>query len=324
MEAIKILAKKSNNIFQSDAWANFQSLLERKSWIIKSDNIEALVIKYPLVRDKYYFYSPKGPMISSKIKPQDIRIFLKKIQALAVQEKAIFYRVEPFLLKQEDIYKHGFRRVNKYSPLSRQYSPEKTILLDLKKDEKTLLAEMKPKWRYNINLATRKGVTVRTTQDTKDIKTFYELTQDVESRGLYHGFDLSHYQKMMAALGEDGYLRLYIAEYEGKPLAAILVSFYGQVATYLHGGSSNEDRNMMPAYACQWQAIRDAQENGMLVYDFWGISDKLTSWQGITRFKRGFGGEELEFSGAFDLPLSKTYYYSLNLLNIVRKRIRNV
>jgi lipid II:glycine glycyltransferase (peptidoglycan interpeptide bridge formation enzyme) len=325
METLKILSIKTNNLFQSDAWADFQAGLKRKSWVVKGDNVQGLVLKYPLYKDKYYFYSPRGPIMSGKAKLQDLKLFLRKVEHLAKEENAVFYRIEPYVLDQSDIYKFGFRKMAKHAPLSAQFSPENTLVLDISRAEDKILAEMKPKWRYNINLANRKGIEVREGKGTKDIKIFYELTKEMEKRGGYTGHEYEYYEKMYETLTKGDILKIFIAEYEGKPLAAILVSYFGHVATYLHGASGNEKRELMPTYALQWAAIQEAKNRNCRLYDFWGIAPEGASnhsWAGVTRFKKGFGGQEIRFGGAYDMAFDGKYYKLLSTANRFRKLIK--
>jgi len=328
MDIIEILAKKRNNVFQSEAWADFHAAVGSKSWVIKDDNIEGLIIKKPLHRlngDRCYLYSPRGPVVKGKARLQDLKVFLRKVEALAKEEQAVFYRIEPYNLKQSDIYKFGFRKISKSVPLSLQHSPLDTLVLDIMQPEDKLLAGMKPKCRYNINLSKRKGVKVRTADKAEDIKTFYKLTQAVEGRGKYTGFDLDYYKNLYTTLASKGCVELFIAEHEGTPLAAILVSFYGQVATYLHGASGNEKRELMPSHALQWEAIKEAKRRNCRIYDFWGIApsdDKKHSWAGITRFKKSFGGEVVSFDGIYDIAFNKHYYRLLTAVNSVRKILK--
>jgi lipid II:glycine glycyltransferase (peptidoglycan interpeptide bridge formation enzyme) len=124
MEIKDILAMKSNNLFQSESWADVQSALNKKNWMFKGDYMQAMVIKVPLIGKKSYFYCPRGPLTSSRTKTQDLKVFLKKIESVAWEEGVVFLRVEPYALEQSDLYKFGFRKTGFYSPLSRQHSPE--------------------------------------------------------------------------------------------------------------------------------------------------------------------------------------------------------
>ncbi|MCK4592503.1 peptidoglycan bridge formation glycyltransferase FemA/FemB family protein [Candidatus Parcubacteria bacterium] len=140
--------------------------------------------------------------------------------------------------------------------------------------------------------------------------------------------------------------RLYLAEYDNKIIAANLVLFFGDMAVYLHGASSNEYRNVMAPYSLQWRQILDAKEAGCKKYDFWGVSatvrqahhdihrqahcdngvilslskDKKDTWSGITRFKKGFGGYEKNYIGAYDLIFSNIGYRIYGFL----KRIKDI
>jgi lipid II:glycine glycyltransferase (peptidoglycan interpeptide bridge formation enzyme) len=110
---------------------------------------------------------------------------------------------------------------------------------------------------------------------------------------------------MVEVMGENN-LKLFIAEYEDRIIAANIVMFFGNRAVYLHGASSNECRNLMAPYLLQWEQIKEAKKQGCEIYDFWGIDEK--KWPGVTRFKKGFGGEEIDYSGTFDFIFDKTWY----------------
>jgi lipid II:glycine glycyltransferase (peptidoglycan interpeptide bridge formation enzyme) len=196
--------------------------------------------------------------------------------------------------------------------------PPDTVILDLSLTEEELLGGMKPKWRYNIRLSEKKGVAVRR-GGSADMAVFYELYRETALRDGIAIHDREYYESLLkdsAALGsgEPGaYLReplisLYIAEFEGKPLAAIITLFSGFEAVYLYGASSNSHRNLMPAYLLQWTAIRDAREYGARWYDFYGIpptDDEDHPMHGLYRFKTGFGGRIVHRTGSLDVPAGK-------------------
>jgi lipid II:glycine glycyltransferase (peptidoglycan interpeptide bridge formation enzyme) len=194
-----------------------------------------------------------------------------------------------------------------------------TLLLDLTKGEEELLDEMKPKWRYNIKLAQRKGVIVRQSNNEEDLKAFFELSQGMVKRG-YHAFDIEHYKKMLEGLDKNA--TLFVAEHEGEILSVLFVTFFGKTATYLHGASSDNKRELMPNHLAQWAAIQESIKRGCEVYDFWGIApegEDKHEWEGITRFKRGFGGEEVHFLGSYDYIFQKIWYNLFYIYNLIRK-----
>ncbi len=331
MDMLEVLARNENNIFQSTDWAEFQEALGRRTWMVEGGGMRALVCRCPLFPGRKlpgleaYFYSTRGPVAPPEADAGALAGLVAAVRRGAAGEGSLFYRVEPYTLGREELGAAGFAGVSEHSPLSRQHSPPDTLLLDIGGDEDEILAGMKSKCRYNIRLAARKGVTVRKAEDAGEVDVFYRLNLELEQRGRYRGHGRDYYRRLFETLAPRGLLDLFIAEHEGQPLAAIMVSYFGEVATYLHGASSNEKRELMPNNALQWEAIREARRRGCTVYDFWGVSPPGVEdhpWAGISRFKRGFGGEEAAFAGAFDLPFRKLTYHLLCGANRLRKRRR--
>ena len=161
---------------------------------------------------------------------------------------------------------------------------------------------MHQKTRYNIRLAEKKGVEVHVGGE-KDFEDFWKLMSQTSDRDAFRVHDREYYQKMLAV--DHNFIKLFCARYQGKLLAASIVSFFGDTVTYMHGASSNEHREIMAPYALQWQVIKIAQEAGYKYYDFYGINEK--KWPGVTRFKLGFGGREIDYPGTFDVALNWMY-----------------
>ncbi len=317
---LDIYTKTENNLLQSENWAKYQEALGHKTWFLSCDEGKTLVIKLPLYKDKSYLYVPRGPKCSVR----GWHVFMSRVKEIAREENCLFIRVEPFIVPNHTLKKIGFKKVNKYSPMGRQYSPMDTLLLDLRKGEEALLAEMKPKGRYNIRLAERKEVSVRQSQKTDDLKAFYRLSLGLSGRG-YTPFGYDHYQKLFDVLAKKKNIKMFVAEHKKEILAVLIVSFFGKVAIYLHGASSDKSRELMPNNLAQWEAIKEAKQRGCEVYDFWGIAPKDEAnhpWAGITRFKENFGGEPVQFLGAFDFTFKPFWYRMFYLVNIARKRFK--
>jgi len=316
-DLIDIYTNSNNNLLQSKVWASFYSELGHKTWFLSCDENEALVIKLPLYKEKSYLYVPRGPLCSA----QGWHVFLKKAKELAIAEKCVFIRVEPYKVPNGTLKKLGFDKVKKYSPLSRQYSPMNTLLLDLRKSEEQILTEMKPKGRYNIRLAERKGISIRQSKKEEDLKVFYDLSVGMKERG-FTSFGYEHYEKLLKTLTQSKNITLFVAEHEKEILSVIMVCYYGKTAIYLHGASSDSKREYMPNHLAQWVAIKEAKKQDCQVYDFWGIAPDDNpdhSWAGITRFKKSLGGEQVHLLGAYDYTFKPFWYKMFSLINIVRK-----
>ena len=185
------------------------------------------------------------------------------------------------------------------------------------KTEEELLNSFESKWRYNIRLAMRKGVTVRIC-GPEMLEDFYRIMVETGMRDNFVTRPLSYFRRMMDSMGE--HLRLYMAFYEDKPIAGTLAIHYGDKVWYLYGASSNSYRNVMPNYLLQWEMMRWALAEGCTLYDFRGVSGDLSPdnpLYGLYRFKKGFGGEFTEFCGEFELCLKPAVGRSIELLRKV-------
>lgn len=191
------------------------------------------------------------------------------------------------------------------------------------KTEDELLAGFHQKWRYNIRLAERRGVTVRIC-GKEMVPAFSELMLTTGVRDGFVTRKPAYFEAMLDNLG--GHCRLYMAfDPAGTPIAGTLAIHYGDKVWYLYGASSNEHRNLMPNYLLQWRMIQWAVETGCRVYDFRGVSGDVSEdnpLYGLYRFKQGFGGEFTEFIGELDLVLSPVVYWCVEHGTSVLKELR--
>ncbi|MBE3559648.1 MAG: peptidoglycan bridge formation glycyltransferase FemA/FemB family protein [Ktedonobacteraceae bacterium] len=185
----------------------------------------------------------------------------------------------------------------------RAVQPVRTIVVDLAPAEEELLAKMKEKWRYNIRLAMRKGVTVRVAASEQDVYAWYRLLSVTAERDRFGIHTVDYYLRAWQMLTVQDRARLLLAEYDGQVLAGIFVSCFARQAIYLYGASSNEQRNLMPNYLLQWEAMRWSKQKGAATYDLWGIPETDApeeAMAGVYRFKSGWGGRIIRFVGAYE------------------------
>jgi lipid II:glycine glycyltransferase (peptidoglycan interpeptide bridge formation enzyme) len=192
--------------------------------------------------------------------------------------------------------------------------------VDISPDEDAILATMKSKTRYNVRLASRKGVTVREASEA-DLPAFHTLMAATAARDDFGVHAPAYYEAAYRLFVPRGWARLLLAEVEGEPAAALMVFTLLPRAWYFYGASSNAHREKMPTYLLQWEAMRWAKSLGCTTYDLWGVPDedreKLEAeftqrrdglW-GVYRFKRGFGGELVRSVGAWDRVYAPVRYW---------------
>lgn len=200
--------------------------------------------------------------------------------------------------------------------------PSSTLFIDLKNPLETIQAQMKPKTRYNIRLADRKGVTVREV-GVEHLSIWYKLYAETAERNRITLHSIDYFKTLLKARksldGLDTKITMLLAEADGKALAGMFLVLSGGRGTYLYGASSNDCRNYMGTYALQWNAIKKAKEAGCFQYDMFGISqlpDPAHPMYGLYRFKSGFGGRLYHRQGCWDYPLKENLYTSFRAVEM--------
>jgi lipid II:glycine glycyltransferase (peptidoglycan interpeptide bridge formation enzyme) len=241
--------------------------------------------------------------------------FWAEVDAACKRRKAVFLKIEPDVWDSETVpidTSHIVLRTSLHN-----IQPPRTLIVDLHGTEDEILARMKQKTRYNIRLADKKGVTVR---PWNDLPAFHQMMLVTGGRDGFGVHSLEYYQRVYELFYPAGMAELLVAEYEGKPLAALMVFARGRRAWYVYGASTDEERNRMPTYLLQWEAMRWARSKGAEEYDLWGVPDEQEEtleahftersdglW-GVYRFKRGFGGQLKRAAQALDRVYNPLFY----------------
>lgn len=313
---------KNNSVagfHQSFPWAKFQQEIGWESYKIGIFSSEedklvggAIVFEFSFSDGTSFLYIPEGPILDfSDEKTLHLQwtifeIALHSIVKVNKKEKTTHIRIEPRTSNCPDWFLSKFRK----APINLQ--PKHTQVVDLTRTEEEILAGMKQKGRYNLNLATKKGVKVNKIEDfsTGEIDTFYNLYSQTMDRNKFDGKNRAFFLSYLKNCKE--FSTFYQADFEGKILAAAIIINYGSRTTYMYGASSNEMKELMAPYLLHCEIMKEAKKEGHTEYDLWGIhvsvDDKDHDWHGITRFKKQFGGEQLDFVGAYDYVLQEDLY----------------
>ncbi len=257
------------------------------------------------------------PTEASGFKVAGLRLkrLLKEIRKVTKQENLTFVRLE-FFTEFDEADTQAIVRTGhfltkaglKKSPEEMQ--PEYRQLIDLTLPEERLLAQMKPKGRYNIRVAERQRVVVLDTKaDAKSLKTFHKLYAQAAERDGFTPRPLSYFDEMVTHMSS--HMSTYVALWKGKPLAAAVIIFWQGRASYLYGGSSSAHRNVMAPYLLHWNIIQDAKAAGLKTYDLLAISPggvDRHKFSGLRRFKEQFGGRSVRVLGSYDLIVDPLRY----------------
>lgn len=373
-------AHSLGTIHQLYEWGLFQTKSAKRDqfWVVTVEEqhtgkilASALIIRQNLPFNKCWLYCPRGPLVDYS-NPQITAALFAKIAELAHQQNAVFLRFDP-AVEAEMQNAVPFHLIPNARPAHAHYQPESTLIVDLQPDPAAILAQMKPKGRYNIKVAQKHGVKIRcataapnatsassaapnsvahATQATSDLQAFYDLLTQTTTRDQFSGHPLKYYQEILATLGPHQ-AKLYLAEYTPPApaphetpapshapahqhhaatqiLAAAIVTYFNDTATYYFGASSNENRNTMAPYLLHWQIMQDAKTAGYKFYDLFGISpenpnDKSSTphpWQSVTDFKLKFGGMRINYIPAAEIIYKPFWYACIRLTKAANRLIK--
>jgi peptidoglycan pentaglycine glycine transferase (the first glycine) len=257
-------------------------------------------------------YVPKGPILDYADTAL-LEEVLAHLEMVARHAGALFVKIDPDVQSDtakgktvvEVLRRRGWR------PSGEQVQFRNTMVLDLTRDPDEMLAAMKSKWRYNVRLARRKGITVH--QGTlADLPLLYRMYAETATRDGFIIRPEGYYHDAWGSFIRAGLAQPLIAKVEEEAVAMVIIFRFGEQAWYMYGASIDAHREKMPNHLLQWEAMLWAREQGCTVYDMWGAPDVLDEsdpmW-GVYRFKQGFGGEFVEHIGAWDFPTSRIGYW---------------
>ncbi len=308
----------TSSFLQTESWAEFQRSVGHPTWRFNNGKIAANIIRHNVRFGFNYLYIPHGPILDVNAMQSGIRNEIKQfewyLKNLAKEQKSMFVKIEPQNDAVTELLHTGGMKLKKSSKV---IQANKTIILDLGRSEEELLAGMHPKTRYNIRVAEKHGVMVR---PGSDIDMFWELLEKTTERQGFSAHTKQYYKKLFEFFCSDDESKngiraeLLFAYYDGEPIAGALELTHGNTCYYLHGGSDYTYRQVMAPYALHWRAIKIMNERGCAHYDFGG--SETVKWPGVTRFKLGFGGRQIEYPGSFDL-VTRPFWYAV--YRVVRK-----
>lgn len=250
-----------------------------------------------------FAYSKKIPLIGTIVKIPRISfpIPLKQIESLVKEIDPFFTKLEPSIQTNEKnlekilalIKRSGFTKDNW------SLSPTRTIQIDLTKSEDELLKTMEKDTRYSVRLALRRGVVVKQTDNLEEFKTLYYAT--AKRKGFWPA--KKELETVWKIFSKNKSASIISAYNDGEVLASTLLLYHEKRGLYYHAASAESHRELMAPYLLLWQSIRFLKKKGCKVIDLEGTYDPKNpvtkKWKGFTLFKKGFGGEEVEYIGSF-------------------------
>lgn len=323
-----VLSYSGANFLQSWNWGEFHQNLGKREKRVGFYESEKLIGVMLCIVEKAkratYLTVPGGPLINWSNEDL-VKTFRKTVEIIAKEETCSFVRIRPQILENEKSAKLFSGLEFKSAPM--HLHAELTRQLDLTKSEEQLLSEMRKTTRYEIKKALKLNIKITASKNMDDMDEFYKLQKETAKRQGFVEFDKRFLKEQFKVFVKDDQVILYTAYLGKKKLAQAFIIFYGQEADYHYGASTLDGRKYPGAYLIQWEAIKEAKKRGLMRYNLWGVSpegDINHRFHGVSVFKRGFGGEDVEYLHARDLIINLIAYKINQAIELTRKKLRRL
>lgn len=317
------------NFLQSWAWGDFHE--SRKKTVVRRvvlDNDDKIIASYvgqvETAKRGTYMAIAGGPIMDWSNKKLREAVFAD-IKEQAEKNHCVFVRIRPQIVENEK-NRALFKQLG-LKPAPMYLSVEYAGVLDISRPEEDILAGASQGLRRKIRKAQKNNITITTSTDPKEIKTFYKIQLETAARQKFVEFSEDFLRKQFEAFAKYDEVKLYTAKLGDEILAQNFMIFYGNEASYHYGVSTELGTKYSGAPLLHMQAMRDARERGIKRYNFWGITaedDTKHRFYGVSQFKRSFGVEELIYLHAHDLTIKPAQYKLTYLLEKTRAKIRHV
>lgn len=316
-----------NTFLQSHNWATFNSLEGTKTFQMglyeKEKLISICLILKVLAKRGTFLLVPHGPVVEKTLKYElALASWTDYLKTLAREEKAVFVRIAPNLIKNEES-KHIFENLG-YKSAPIHVHAELTTVLDITLSEPELLSKMRKTTRQMIKkgLKMTKDKELEIKYPTEISPEMFEVYFDTYKRGGAVAFSKTFLQNEWQSFSQNGRL---ISISKGSKVISWGMFLFSNNRAFYHQGGNLLDKHIPNSYLLQWLGILEAKKQGCISYDFWGVANQDNPnhpWANISLFKRGFGGTDVELLHAQDFIISHMRYWPNWLLETFRAKKR--
>ncbi len=201
--------------------------------------------------------------------------------------------------------------------------PYQTVVLDVTRDLPEIRRALDQKWRNQLNVAERSGVTLVRGEGPAFFERFYKLYEEMwAAKRFPTGVRVPIIREMQRVLPAGSGMLTTVAMDGQTDVGATVCWLGGDTMLYYLGATSPRLRkDCRPGYLLQWAHICTAKERGLRWYDTGGIPDEATE---IRRFKTRMNGLMTVFPGRFQARATTSMSWLYSLTEHGFRRLRRV
>lgn len=313
--------KYNCNLLQSSQWADFNKALKKDVFEQSGTNWQFYAVKESGhgKAGKLFkrLYTPYGPYATDNIA---LKTALNNLEQLAKAQKADYIRIDPTnpMQNNELLINLGYQKTTRNS------QPALTLIIDLNKNFDDVLKNMSKTNQYLWRKASTNNLSFKQFYTSDKLLPFIDMVNNTAQRNNAIFHKSSYYTTLLDTLGPKKQACVIYAHLNNKPVAGAI--FVDDISTktryYMYAGAYDEARKVSAASPLLVYAMYQAQKQGLLFFDMFGVSpidQPSHKWAGFSKFKRSFGGYEVAYSGTYEKPLSNKYHILQAARKIAKK-----
>lgn len=253
-----------------------------------------VLVRHPRPLPKGFGYAARGPIAKGALDAAALGAFTEAVRKAAGGLGIAHLRMDPELEDPDGSGAAALRGLG-WTPAP-EIQPHSTRIIDLTRTEEELLADLRKKTRQSLHKAQDDGSTVISAGPER-LPDFHRTLAGTMDRVGLPFRSVGFFRNLWDAYAPAGQSMLLLAETpEGEVTSGTFLVGWGPRIVALYGGTTEEGRKRNTKYLVNWEAFRRAKAAGYEVYDLWGLPN-----EGITYFKAGWGGREVQYVGSWDL-----------------------
>jgi lipid II:glycine glycyltransferase (peptidoglycan interpeptide bridge formation enzyme) len=324
-----VAASSAPSFLQATPWAAVKRPNGWRSARIVVDGGEGIgpvgaqvLVRHPRPLPKGFGYAARGPLAAGPVNAAALRVFTEAARAASTGLGIAHLRIDPELEDPDGALAATLRELG-WRPAP-DIQPRSTRIVDLSLTEDELLAGLRKKTRQSLRRAQNEEVTV-VQAGAERLPEFHRTLAGTMDRVGLPSRSLGFFRDLWAAYDAAGQAMLLLAQTAtGEVVSGTFLVGWGPRLVALYGGTNAQGRELNAKYLINWAGLTHAKAAGYRLYDLWGLPN-----EGITYFKAGWGGRQVDYVGAWDLvvdPLGarifETAVTARAIVNRVRRRIR--
>lgn len=204
--------------------------------------------------------------------------------------------IEPEHSIQQEIFLNWAKKIKPHVKLlSTYYLPTKTILIDLHGSEEEIFKHFTEAKQRAVRRAQKHNVVIKESSSIADLVSIKN-----KSAGMF-GFITTHGITNLWKLFSAKNANILLA-YSSKNelIGGVLLIFQEGIAYYWIAGATKMGKKLFAPTLLVWEAMKLSKQKECRQFDFVGVWDErmpkqYTNWKGFTKFKEGFGGNEIYY-----------------------------